>query len=118
MTKNDTPAEIILDRTENAPLIFTGQLIGRADSSPDSASSDYSGSTGHWEECLLFQTNSGKYVCCRRSCSQWRGEQDVAEAHVAANLPEVVAFFGWGRLAKALYMDADLDLAHLAERVS
>lgn len=119
MTKqSDSMKEVILNRTDNSPLTFTGHLIGRADSSPDSASSDYSGSTGRWEECFLFQTAGGQYICYRCSCSQWRGEQTIEEAHVAANPAEVAAFFGWGRLAKSLYADAGLNLTTLAERVS
>lgn len=109
---------ITLDRTNNSPLTFTGNKLGEACSSPDSGLPHYSGSPGRWEEYSLFQTAGGQYICYRCSCSQWLGEHTTEEAHVAANLPEVVAYFGWGRLAKELYADASIDLAHLAEHVS
>lgn len=97
---------------DNAPdLIFTGEVIASASSSPETARSDYSGSTGRWTELCLYRTKGGKYVCETIGRTQWQGEHDRHSAAVCETPEAVCEFFGSSWLAKELYASTDIDCA-------
>jgi len=96
-------------RSGDRDIVFTGELIGSAETSPDTARSNYSGSNGRWQELELYRTQSSKLICQRMDRTQWQGERDHYEAKVCANEAEVIEFFGTGNLAKKLYEDAGID---------
>ena len=98
----------VIERDGDRAIRFTGELIATAASSPDTASSSYSRSTGRWTELRLFRTKGGKFVCERVGYSQWQGEHDRHEAAVVATEAAVIEFFGLGWLAKALYAEAGI----------
>ena len=88
---------------------FTGDFIGYAATSDDSARSDYSGSLGRWTELILYRTSGGKYVASIVNHSNWDGERDSHDAVVCETQEEVIEFFGDGQLSKELYADAEID---------
>jgi len=101
----------VLERDKERPIRFKGWLLGAASNSWDTASPDFSGSTGRRQALALYETEGGKYVCERVGFSQWQGERTRHEGAVCTTIEEVMAFFGHGRLAKELYDDAGLDTA-------
>lgn len=103
--------QFTLERDEQRPLKFTGELIASASSSADSVRGNYSGSTGRWTELKLYRTQAGKYVCQEIGFSQWEGEHTRYQAHVADTHDQIVTFFGTGWLAKELYDDAEIDIS-------
>ena len=100
--------QFIVERDGQPDLRFTGEKIGSTSNSPDNGHPDFSGSTGRWTVLRLYRTDGGKYVCERIQRTQWQGEQDVAEAEVCDTLDGVFSFFGYGRLAKEVYYEADV----------
>ena len=100
-----------ISRDDQADLRFVGEKIVSVGNSPDTARSDYSGSTGRSMDLVLYRTKAGKYVAQRIGYSQWQGERTRYEAAVCSSPAEVAAFFGYGRLAKELYSEAGLDIA-------
>lgn len=90
-------------------LSFTGELIATAETSPNNARSDYSGSVGQWTELELYRTAAGKYICSRAEKTQWQGSNHSYEAAAAGTHAEVVEFFGLDDLAKELYQGAEID---------
>jgi len=105
---HDMSEQFIVERDGQPDLRFTGEKIGSTSSSPDNGHPDFSGSTGRWTVLRLYRTDGGKYVCERIQRTQWQGEQDVAEAEVCDTLDGVFSFFGYGRLAKEIYCEADV----------
>lgn len=97
-------------KRDNAPsLKFVGRRIASVESSAESRSEDYSGSTGRWDELRLYKTARGKFVCQHVERTQWQNQQDHYLA-VACDTPaEVIEFFGHGWLAKALYHRANIE---------
>jgi hypothetical protein len=98
-----------IDRDDGTNIRFIGKRIGSASTSPETARSDYSGSTGRWQELELYRTAGDKFVCSRMNGTQWQGEHDTHEATSCATEAEVIAFFGMGRLAKELYAEAGIE---------
>jgi len=99
-------------KRDNAPdLKFTGEQIASVSSSPDTARSDYSGSTGRWTELRLYRTKGGKFICESIGRTQWQGEHDRHAAAVCETAEAVCEFFGSSWLAKEMYEAADLDCA-------
>jgi hypothetical protein len=104
-----------ITRDGKIDLKFTGEMIAHAENSPDTARSNYSGSTGRWTELVLYKTKGGKFVCSRIHGTQWQGERDSHEAVVCETEQQVVGFFGVDKLAKELYDDAKIDAAEEVE---
>ena len=103
--------EHIIKRDNERDLVFTGEHVASASSSPETSRSDYSGSTGRWTELFLYRTTSGKYVCHSIGRTQWQGEHDRHNAAVCETPEAVCEFFGSSWLAKELYDSADIDCA-------
>lgn len=101
----------VIDRDGERPIRFKGRRIAVASNSSNTASSDYSGSTGRSWKLELYETTGGNYVCVRTGYSQWQGEHTRYEAELCKSVDEVMAFFGHGKLAKEIYDDAGLDTA-------
>lgn len=104
-----------LKRDNDRNLVFTGELIGSASSSPNNAHSNYSRETGRWTELNLYKTAGGKFVCHSIGRTQWQGEHDRYSAQVCETESEVVDFFGTGWLAKELYEDAGIDATEVID---
>jgi hypothetical protein len=104
-----------IKRDEGRDIVFTGHLIGTAETSPDNTRRDYSGSTGRWQELELYKTDGGKYVCSRMHGTQWQSERDHYEAAICENEVDVINFFGLGGLAKELYDLSGIDSAEVVE---
>ncbi len=93
-------------------LTFTGHLVAKTESHDNQARGGmWSGMTGRWHELELYRTAGGKFVCSRIGRTRWQGQRDHYEALAADSEAEVIAFFGHGWLAKALYEDAGIDAA-------
>lgn len=80
---------IELKRTDKRPLAFTGELLFEESTSPDRASSRYSGITGRWSELRVYRTDKGQYVVHLIRYTAWEGERDIYEAEVL-DTPEAV----------------------------
>lgn len=105
----DADMETITLNNDNAPdLCFTGELVASASSSANNASGYYSGSVGRWTELKLYKTASGKFIAQSIGHTQWQGEHTRYKSVVCADEAAVIAFFGHGWLAKALYEDAGI----------
>lgn len=107
----------IMDGMEQITLInpgspdvrFTGKLVAKVSSSPDQASSYYSGSTGRYTVLRLFRTRGGKFIAETTGVTQWQGERDRVKVAVCETEKEVIEFFGHGWLAKDLYEQAGIE---------
>jgi hypothetical protein len=58
----------------------------------------------------VFQTQGGSYIGLREGVSLWPGEHTKRTVAVAKSVEELVAFFGYDPLAKALYKRLNADL--------
>lgn len=101
-------AEITLDNQGAPNLRFVGKLVAEMSSSPDQASSYYSGSTGRYTILRLFRTRGGKFVAEKTGRTQWQGERDRINIAVCDDEKAVIEFFGHGWLAKDLYEEAGI----------
>lgn len=109
-TEEDSAMETITLPSDNAPSIrFKGERIARTSSSPDTANSYYSGTTGRFTILELYRTASGKYVCHSVGVTQWQGEHDRYKTAVCETVEGVINFFGHGWLAKDLYSDVGIE---------
>ena len=91
-------------RDNDSDLQFRGTLLGIADSS-----SVYGNS--RWEELAVYKTLGGRYVCKRVGRTEWAGETDRCTGAVCDTFDEVVAFFGFKKVAKELYVSAGINTA-------
>lgn len=107
--------QFTIHRDDEPDLSFTGELLASASSSADTAHPDYSGTTGRWTELELYRTQGGTYICARIERTQWQGEHDVHSAAVADDPAGVIQFFGYSRLAMALYEEAQIDASEAVE---
>jgi hypothetical protein len=107
--ETDEMTKFELNRDNDRNVVFTGELIGSASSSPNNAHSNYSGGSGRWSELNLYKTAGGKFVCHSIGRTQWQGEYDRFTLKVCETEAEVIEFFGAGWLAKELYEDAGID---------
>jgi len=96
-------------------LVFEGELVAEASSSPNNACSNYSRETGRWCELALYRTAGGRYVCSQVGRTQWQGEHDRHEAAVVDDADGVIEFFGAGWLAKQLYEEASIECIECVE---
>lgn len=106
---------IVVRRDDERDLRFTGERIAHVSSSWDTASYDYSGSTGRRAKLTLYRTKSGRSVCELIEESQWEGEQTRYSGCVCDTQQEVFEFFGADRFAKELYCNAKLQYAEELE---
>ena len=102
---------ITLPNDNKADLAFNGELLAQVESSPDRASSSYSGSPGRWMVLALYRTEAGTYVAHRASMTQHEGERHRYRSAPCEELADVVNFFEYGWLAKELYEAAGLATA-------
>ena len=108
--EEDETMETITLENDNAPAIrFTGERVARVSSSPDTASSYYSGHTGRYTILELYKTKGGKFVAHSVGVTQWQGEHDRHKSAVCEDEAAVIAFFGHGWLAKDLYEEAGIE---------
>lgn len=85
--------EYILRRDDGPDLRFEGEMLGKAETTPDHASADYSGAAGRWTKIALYRTKAGKLVGQRIQYTAWQGESHGYEAQVFANEDEAIAWF-------------------------
>jgi len=106
----DDKQDIIEIEIDYAPDVrFCGSLLAyAADSCETSSGSNYSGDPARWTELRLYKTNNGKLICHRTNCTQWANEKDQYSGKVCENTDEVVGFFGYSRIAKELYAEANI----------
>jgi hypothetical protein len=98
--------EYTIERDDDRPLRFTGEIIAEASSRGIRGPSQ-----NRWQELTLYRTAGGKMIARRVGRTQWQGERDRHEA-VAVDTPDqVVAFLGLGEAAKELYRRAGIDVA-------
>lgn len=91
----------LVRRQEQPDVRFKGKLIASADTYPRN---------GRQHHAKVFQTPGGKFVGLKLGTSMWPGESDRAIVQVADTAQDLVAFFGYNALAKALY--SQLSLTH------
>jgi hypothetical protein len=103
--------ETIVDRDGEPAIKFLGVEIASACDCGDRGHPNYSGSTGRWTVLNLFRTKGGKLVCERIERTQWQGEHDQHSGLVCESERDVIEFFGHGRLAKAVYAEANINTA-------
>ena len=85
---------IIVRRTGQAPLRIRGELLASESSDSESASSNYSGSTGRCQRVRVYRTASGKHVVAIHHETRWQGEHDTDEAAVFPSVAECLQFLG------------------------
>jgi hypothetical protein len=112
---SDTDYEkIIVERDDEADLVFTGVQIAHVDNDPMNQQT-------RWTELTLYQAENGKYICQVAHKTRWEGEHHSYKAEVCDNYAEIIEYFGYGRLAKKLYkrahIDATLDVATMYPKV-
>lgn len=56
----------------------------------------------------VFETPSGKIVAVKEGLSMWLNERDITDVGIFESLQELPAFFGYGALAKAIYLKVGL----------
>lgn len=90
--KEVTMEKIVLKRSERRPLAFEGELLASYETSPNQASSRWSGSPGRWQETRVYRSKSGKYILHRARMTQWEGERNRFEALVFNDLEDLIGF--------------------------
>lgn len=97
-------------KNDNGPDIkISGEMIGYAATSDNSAHTKFSGSPGRWTELMLYRTVDGKYVAANVEHSNWDGERDMHNAVVCEDHDQIVEFFGHSPLSSDLYADAGIN---------
>jgi len=87
---------------------FEGEMVGEALGTPDRVDPEYRDSKDRWSELRLYSTLDGRYVCEQVRSSHWKGGNERHRAAVCETEREVMEFFGKSRLAKELYLDANI----------
>lgn len=98
-----------VERDNDRDLRFEGEIIATANSQPNNAAGNYSGTTGRWSELRLYKTRGGKFICEQIGHTQWQGERTRYSGAVCDTPDEVIDFFGNGWLAKQLYAEGGID---------
>jgi hypothetical protein len=97
---------ITIERDNEPALRFTGEKIAEV------SSRHFEGPrSSRWTELTLYRTAKGRLICEQVGKSLWVGESNRRKAAIADNADEVLAFFGFGWLAKDLYDAAGIDAA-------
>jgi hypothetical protein len=108
--EEDTTMETYTITNDNAADIrFTGEHLATA------SSKDPYNNGGRWTVLRLYRTTSGKFICQEEGVTQWQGERDRSKAAVCATEKNVIEFFGHGRLAKDIYIEAGIDAVQVVE---
>lgn len=84
----------LVQRQDQPDLRFRGECKARAESPLRN---------GRQHAYTVFVTPSGKWVAIKQGLSMWLAERDIAEVKVVDKVEELVGFFGYGWLAKAIY---------------
>lgn len=100
--------QITLSNPGAPDVRFVGKLVAQVSSSPDQASSYYSGSNGRYTILRLFRSRGGKLIAEQTGRTQWQGERDRIKVAVCDDEKAVIEFFGHGWLAKDLYEEAGI----------
>jgi hypothetical protein len=99
--------EVVRDHQKN--LEFKGKLLCHVHTDPD---------YGPWSEASVYQTRGGKYVGEKNYDEQNESKNGRGvhhEAIVCSDLEDLVDFFGYDQLAKAVYKDLGLDTAEIID---
>lgn len=100
------PASVRIARSNQPDLVFEGKALAQVATQ---------WVHGRRQVYALFKTTAGKIVAVKSGQSLWVGEEPKNEVQVADSVSEMVPFFGFTRLAKALY--GRLDENHRQEIV-
>ncbi len=84
----------LVQRQDQPDLRFRGECKARAESALRN---------GRQHAYTVFATPSGRWVAIKQGLSMWLAERDIAEVKVVDTVEELVPFFGYGWLAKAVY---------------
>lgn len=96
-----TSLSSFLIRPDDGPnLRFEGEFLARAQSVIRQ---------GRQMDYLVFRTKGGSFVGVKLGKSFWVGEKERVETKVVKSLAELVEFFGYSPLSKALYAQLDKD---------
>ena len=111
----ETNCEFTIKPTEGRTIKFKGIFLGKSCTSPNNAFSNYSGSTGRWEEYSLYQTVGKKYICVSMKGTQWQGCQNVTKVKVCESIEEIARFFENGFLLNDLLEECNVAYETLVE---
>jgi len=92
----------IAKRDNEPDFQFFGTLLA---SVPDSSNAE------RWTELCLYLTKKGTFICQEIGHTKKQGEQNRFKAETAASIEDVTKFFGYGWLAKKLYLKANINSA-------
>lgn len=85
-SKKDSESEyIIIERDNEVPLKFQGELIGEADGNTTSGPTQ-----NRWDNYYLYRTEAGKYVLHHEYHTCWQGERGSSEAWVRDTIQEII----------------------------
>ena len=101
--------QFVLENTGAKSVRFTGERLGGAASTPDTAHPDYSGEPGRWQEYDLYRTEKGKYVCHKIFGTCWQGESAIYEVKIVDDVDGVIKFFGQDSFAHELYENCGIE---------
>lgn len=95
---------IILERTDEKPLVFKGAMLATASGSPlEDDEHIYSGCKDQWDVFRVYQTPRKKFVCQIVTCD-YRGESWCKRSvKKCAGVQDIIDFFGEEELAQQLY---------------
>lgn len=96
--------EFVITRDRDRDIRFVGELIAEVDNSLNG-----NGPRGRWFELRIYRTKGGRYVCSRIGRTHFQHEVDRHEAVIVDDHSGIIAFFGAGGLAKAIYAIASVD---------
>lgn len=102
----DEPAlknDFLIRRDDGPDLSFNGEIVG-------GVSTRWNGKRRQdpWIELKLYQTKAGQFVCERLDLSEAKPELIRRSADVVDSPHAIMAFFGYGDLARELYSIAGL----------
>ena len=98
--------QITLYRTNEPDLKFFGETVAEAKSGEGD---------GFWKELYLFKTKAGNFVCHEIDGSNWSGCKNEYRTEICKEDKEIKKFFGYGDLAKELYLAAGLSEEEIIE---
>lgn len=99
----DNDMETFTLENDNAPNVrFNGELVA-------TASSFAYNRNDRWTELYLYRSVGGKHVCQTIGRTQWQDETNRHTVEVVDSDAAVVEIFGYGRLAKEIYSEANIE---------
>lgn len=109
LAANITARDFRLSVDDAPDLVFSGELIARVTSSPESRADNFSRHAGRWIELALYRTEGGTFVCHEIRRSVRTGERERrSRATIVRTDDSVIAFFKQTSLAKRLYAEAGI----------